>query len=77
MNPNVISVLAAGAATTASFADGVPMDPNEYSPTDNSPNGRPVQNGHPAIRGKRNKPCGCGSGLKFKKCCLKKPGAFN
>jgi len=23
---------------------------------------------------KRNEPCGCGSGKKFKKCCLKKGG---
>lgn len=77
MDPNAISVLAASAAAAASFDGGVPMDLNEYSPPDNSPNGRLVPNGHPAIRGKRNKLCGCGSGLKFKKCCLKKPGAFN
>ena len=34
-------------------------------------NRTPVVNEHPKVN--RNDPCPCGSGKKYKKCCLKKP----
>ncbi|MCC6341525.1 MAG: SEC-C domain-containing protein [Bryobacterales bacterium] len=34
---------------------------------------QPTQPVRPAPRPSRNEPCPCGSGLKFKRCCLNKP----
>lgn len=39
---------------------------------DTSPNGVPVPMDFHAVRAGRNDPCPCGSGLKFKKCCIGK-----
>ena len=42
------------------------------SPRDNTPRGPKALPVYPRNKIGRNKPCPCGSGLKFKKCCLNK-----
>jgi len=60
-----LAVLAGGPNTVDAFKAAI------ASCTDNSPaGGRPVRKFE--LSSKRNEPCPCGSGVKFKKCCLVK-----
>ena len=56
---------ALAAAATAALQAGI-------GPPDTSPNGVPVPMDFHAVRASRNDPCPCGSGRKFKKCCIDK-----
>jgi len=50
---------------------GAIAEPKRFKPMQVPPTARQVARKPPRIR--RNEPCPCGSGLKFKKCCLRDP----